>query len=172
MNGLLTARQLQIFDFISTQILEQHRAPTRAEIAHHFGFRSANAAECHLRALANHGVVSLDRYTSRGIRLTGHVPHPAQCSQCNRLRRLLVQCRNVFPNTPLADRINDELDLWDIPGEAPAHRERCTGPTVDHGTKVAVRSDTATAGSAVATVTTAELDGSEVNPSSVTVVTS
>ncbi len=43
--------------------------PTRAEIARELGFRSANAAEEHLRALARKGVISLVPGTSRGIQL-------------------------------------------------------------------------------------------------------
>lgn len=43
--------------------------PTRAEIAHALGFRSANAAEDHLRALVRKGVVELLPGASRGIRL-------------------------------------------------------------------------------------------------------
>lgn len=171
MNSPLTLRQQQIFNFVSTEILQRHRAPTRAEIAQHFGFRSANAAEEHLRNLARRGVVVLDRYTARGIRLTGLTAHPSKCSKCNTLRRLLVACRDAMPNTNLADRINDELDLWDVPGEAPAHR--CAlRPTGDHATAVATRSVTALAGSAVGTITTASLEGSEVNPSRVMVKTS
>ncbi len=43
--------------------------PTRAEIAHHFGFRSTNAAEKHLQALAKKGAIELLPGFSRGIRL-------------------------------------------------------------------------------------------------------
>jgi len=43
--------------------------PTRAEIANELGFRSANAAEEHLQALARKGVIELVGGTSRGIRL-------------------------------------------------------------------------------------------------------
>ena len=43
--------------------------PTRAEIAAQLGFRSANAAEEHLQALARKGAIELVGGTSRGIRL-------------------------------------------------------------------------------------------------------
>jgi len=43
--------------------------PTRAEIAEKLGFRSPNAAEEHLRALARKGCVELVPGSSRGIRL-------------------------------------------------------------------------------------------------------
>ncbi len=69
----LTARQSQILDLIRQAILTNGRPPTRAEIADALGFRSANAAEDHLRALARKGVIRLSAGTSRGIQLVeGH----------------------------------------------------------------------------------------------------
>jgi repressor LexA len=67
----LTARQKEILDLIRDQINQFGRPPTRAEIARHLGFRSANAAEDHLQALAKKNVIALDASTSRGIRLLG-----------------------------------------------------------------------------------------------------
>lgn len=65
----LTPRQRQILDFIKGWMQEQGMPPTRAEIARAFGFRSANAAEDHLRALARNGAIELMEGASRGIRL-------------------------------------------------------------------------------------------------------
>lgn len=65
----LTTRQAQIFDLIREKISESGMPPTRAEIAQHFGFKSANAAEEHLKALAKKGVIEMMPGTSRGIRL-------------------------------------------------------------------------------------------------------
>ena len=45
------------------------RAVSRAEIAAELGFKSANAAEEHLQALARKGAIELVSGTSRGIRL-------------------------------------------------------------------------------------------------------
>lgn len=67
----LTARQQQILDLIREQIASFGRPPTRAEIARELGFKSANAAEDHLQALAKKNVIALDASTSRGIRLLG-----------------------------------------------------------------------------------------------------
>ncbi|WP_313077184.1 transcriptional repressor LexA [Melaminivora sp.] len=67
----LTARQQQILDLIQTAIARTGAPPTRAEIATELGFRSANAAEEHLQALARKGVIELVSGTSRGIRLRG-----------------------------------------------------------------------------------------------------
>lgn len=69
----LTRRQSQILELIRTHIEEQGAPPTRAEIARILGFRSANAAETHLRALARKGVIELTRGASRGIRLSEEV---------------------------------------------------------------------------------------------------
>ena len=65
----LTPRQSQILTFIQDFIEESGMPPTRAEIATGLGFRSANAAEEHLRALARKGVIALVPGTSRGIQL-------------------------------------------------------------------------------------------------------
>lgn len=67
----LTARQQQILDLIQSAIARTGAPPTRAEIASELGFRSANAAEEHLQALARKGVIELVSGTSRGIRLKG-----------------------------------------------------------------------------------------------------
>jgi repressor LexA len=65
----LTARQQQILDLVRSAIERTGAPPTRAEIAKELGFRSANAAEEHLQALARKGVIELVGGTSRGIRL-------------------------------------------------------------------------------------------------------
>ncbi len=65
----LTARQQQILTLIQTAIARTGAPPTRAEIAGELGFKSANAAEEHLQALARKGVIELVSGTSRGIRL-------------------------------------------------------------------------------------------------------
>ena len=70
-NPKLTARQQQILDLIQTAIARTGAPPTRAEIAAELGYKSANAAEEHLQALARKGVIELVSGTSRGIRLRG-----------------------------------------------------------------------------------------------------
>ena len=67
----LTPRQQEILELIKNQITQHGRPPTRAEIAKNLGFKSANAAEDHLQALAKKNVIALDASTSRGIRLLG-----------------------------------------------------------------------------------------------------
>jgi len=66
----LTARQQQVMDVIKSSIEATGIPPTRADIARELGFKSANAAEEHLKALAKKGVIELVAGASRGIRLT------------------------------------------------------------------------------------------------------
>lgn len=77
----LTARQQQILDLIQSAIERSGAPPTRAEIAAELGFRSANAAEEHLQALARKGVIELVGGTSRGIRLRGDALRSIQQSR-------------------------------------------------------------------------------------------
>ena len=65
----LTARQQEILDLIRDSLDETGYPPTRAEIAQKLGFRSPNAAEDHLRALARKGVIEMIPGASRGIRI-------------------------------------------------------------------------------------------------------
>jgi repressor LexA len=65
----LTPRQAQILEMIQDFIAESGMPPTRAEIARELGFKSANAAEEHLRALQRKGVLDLVPGASRGIQL-------------------------------------------------------------------------------------------------------
>jgi len=65
----LTDRQQQILELVQSAIERTGAPPTRAEIAAELGFKSANAAEEHLQALARKGVIELVGGTSRGIRL-------------------------------------------------------------------------------------------------------
>lgn len=65
----LTPRQSQILEMIQEFIAETGMPPTRADIANELGFKSANAAEEHLRALQKKGVLDLIPGASRGIQL-------------------------------------------------------------------------------------------------------
>ena len=83
----LTARQEQILNLIRDAITTTGFPQTRAEIAAELGFKSANAAEEHLKALARKGAIEITAGTSRGIRLLGEraapgmpLPSPASLS--------------------------------------------------------------------------------------------
>jgi repressor LexA len=66
---LLTKRQSEVLSIVRKLINTTGRPPTRTEISDQLGFRSANAAEEHLRAIARKGFIELIPGTSRGIRL-------------------------------------------------------------------------------------------------------
>lgn len=65
----LTPRQTEVLTLIKRNIEDTGYPPTRAEIAKELGFKSANAAEEHLRALARKGAIEMVPGASRGIRL-------------------------------------------------------------------------------------------------------
>ena len=95
----LTDRQQQILDLVQSAIARTGAPPTRAEIATELGFRSPNAAEEHLQALARKGVIELVGGTSRGIRL-----------QPEALRKLNLQRGKQF-NLPLPGMAQLSLPL-------------------------------------------------------------
>ncbi|MBT6038137.1 MAG: transcriptional repressor LexA [Halieaceae bacterium] len=70
----LTARQEQVLDVIKRCIDDTGYPPTRAEIARELSFKSANAAEEHLKALARKGAIEMIAGASRGIRLADAEP--------------------------------------------------------------------------------------------------
>jgi repressor LexA len=65
----LTPRQAEVLAFIKSHIDETGYPPTRADIAKELGFKSANASEEHLKALARKGAIEMIPGTSRGIKL-------------------------------------------------------------------------------------------------------
>jgi repressor LexA len=65
----LTPRQSEVFELVKKHMTDTGMPPTRAEIAKELGFRSPNAAEEHLKALARKGRIEILAGTSRGIRL-------------------------------------------------------------------------------------------------------
>ena len=68
MDGL-TQRQADVLNVIRQSLSDCGYPPTRAEIAQVLGFKSANAAEEHLKALARKGAIIMVPGASRGIRL-------------------------------------------------------------------------------------------------------
>ena len=86
----LTARQQQILELVQSAIANSGAPPTRAEIAAKLGYKSANAAEEHLQALARKGVIELVSGTSRGIRLK------------NDALQLLAASRPAWPHAQFA----------------------------------------------------------------------
>ncbi|MGF1691670.1 transcriptional repressor LexA [Photobacterium kagoshimensis] len=74
----LTPRQQEVFELIKAKIEDSGMPPTRAEIARELGFRSANAAEEHLKALARKQVIEIIPGASRGIRLIASNDEPEE----------------------------------------------------------------------------------------------
>lgn len=68
-NESVNDQQQEVFDLIRDHISQTGMPPTRAEIAQRLGFRSPNAAEEHLKALARKGAIEIVSGASRGIRL-------------------------------------------------------------------------------------------------------
>ncbi len=75
MPATLTPRQAEILELIRQYINDTGYPPTRADIAQELGFRSPNAAEEHLKALARKGAIEIIPGTSRGIRLPDDAEH-------------------------------------------------------------------------------------------------
>ncbi len=86
----LTARQSEILGLVKEAIAQTGFPPTRAEIAQTLGFRSANAAEDHLRALEKKGFISLAPGASRGIRLTNPVGVQSDTPPLHSVRELIA----------------------------------------------------------------------------------
>lgn len=96
----LTARQSEILELIREHMESNGMPPTRAEIARALGFRSANAAEGHLRALARKGVIELLPGSSRGIRLVNEARGLAVVGRVAAGRPILAE-QNVETHVPL-----------------------------------------------------------------------
>ncbi|AAX87798.1 LexA repressor [Haemophilus influenzae RdAW] len=65
----LTARQQEVLDLLKRHLETTGMPPTRAEISRELGFKSANAAEEHLKALSRKGAIEIIPGASRGIRI-------------------------------------------------------------------------------------------------------
>ena len=102
----LTKRQKEVLRFISDHIDSIGFPPTRNELSKHFGFRSPNAAESHLRALEHKGVIRIEAGRSRGITLTSlsHSNLPAS----NTLRTSLPLIGRVAAGSPILAQENIE----------------------------------------------------------------
>lgn len=99
----LTARQNQILKFISEHIDSYGFPPTRNEISAHFGFRSPNASESHLRALEKKQMIQLGRGRSRDITLTA-----LSASELPAERKLMPLVGRVAAGSPILAEQNIE----------------------------------------------------------------
>lgn len=97
----LTDRQQQILDLIRQTIARTGFPPTRAEIAGALGFRSPNAAEDHLKALARKGAIELTAGASRGIRLKDAISSIPESPPAAFARMLLPLIGRVAAGSPI-----------------------------------------------------------------------
>lgn len=121
----LTARQQEILNLIKAAVDRTGFPPTRAEIAAALGFKSPNAAEDHLRALARKGAITLTAGASRGIRLvedaesaagssSGSTSPSAGVSLADSLRQLILPVvGKVAAGSPIlaTEHIHRELSV-------------------------------------------------------------
>ncbi len=101
----LTARQEQILALIRDAINSTGFPPTRAEIASELGFRSANAAEEHLQALARKGAIEISPGTSRGIRLLDRPPEDSRPRRFGAAQLALPHPELMQFSLPLVGRV-------------------------------------------------------------------
>lgn len=104
----LTPRQTEILRLIQRAIAETGMPPTRAEIAHELGFKSANAAEEHLRALARKGVIALVPGASRGIKLKDTIREQMSLPLIGRV----AAGRPILAEENIESRFNIDPDIF------------------------------------------------------------
>lgn len=102
----LTKRQKEVLAFISDHIESAGFPPTRNDISKHFGFRSPNAAESHLRTLEHKGVIRIEAGRSRGISLTALSTSNLPAS--NTIRTPLPLIGRVAAGSPILAQENIE----------------------------------------------------------------
>lgn len=120
----LTPRQQQIYDLLRTEIQRNGIPPTRAEIASTFGFKSVNAAEDHLKALARKGAIELVAGTSRGIRLLIDPPPPANNDRLLPIIGRVAAGSPILASEHVEREIGVELSLF---SQAPDYLLRVRG---------------------------------------------
>jgi len=119
MASKLTERQQEILDLIRQTVARTGFPPTRAEIAQALGFRSPNAAEDHLKALARKGAIELTAGASRGIRLTptDDAPPDAAATITSHLSHLLLPLiGRVAAGSPMLAAEHVEREIGVDPG--------------------------------------------------------
>ena len=97
----LTARQQEILELIVQSIDKTGFPPTRAEIAAELGFKSVNAAEEHLQALARKGVIEMVPGISRGIRLLHDVGKVTLCEPQKEEQYAVPRVGRVAAGSPI-----------------------------------------------------------------------
>lgn len=117
----LTHRQAEILSFIRACIAMNGIPPTRAEISHHFGFGSDNAAEQHLRALARHGKIEIIPALSRGIRVLG----PASNDETQARDLETLRARITIQTLTALDQCCGHCEYEEAEGQLIRHCDKC-----------------------------------------------
>ncbi|HVZ75146.1 MAG TPA: transcriptional repressor LexA [Polyangia bacterium] len=102
--GILTDRQQEILKFITQSIEERGYPPTLREIGEHFGIRSTNGVNDHLRALEKKGHLQREDLKSRALRPVGMKPQAASVSRAD-------TSDDDFVDVPLVGRVAAGLPL-------------------------------------------------------------
>jgi len=100
MPDALTERQREILDFISASIADRGYPPTLREIGEHFGIRSTNGVNDHLKALEKKGHLRREDLKSRAMRPVAPVVP---------IRRAVPSVNNVVAF------LDEEEDLCEVP---------------------------------------------------------
>ncbi len=87
MQSTLTKRQQQILDFISSSIGDRGYPPTLREIGEHFGIRSTNGVNDHLKALEKKGHLTREDLKSRAMRPVTMDPEPSNVISLDSARK-------------------------------------------------------------------------------------
>lgn len=85
MKNIITERQREIYEFISTTIATRGIPPSMREIGKKFGIRSTNGVEGHLAALDRQGLITRERGKSRSIALPGSIHSGATIPRLGRV---------------------------------------------------------------------------------------
>lgn len=99
----LTQRQKQILDFISASIVERGFPPTLREIGEHFGIRSTNGVNDHLKALEKKGHLKREDLKSRAMRPVGTSSEKGAANNIIPLRQ--ARMGEEFVNVPILGRV-------------------------------------------------------------------
>ena len=109
----LTERQKEILDLIKSYIGDYGFPPTRADISKKFGFKSANAAEQHLRAIEKKGFIKILSGASRGIVLNDLSDHEIPVIGLVAAGGPILAQENIEKTVPRSNNLlNEKIDFY------------------------------------------------------------
>lgn len=105
-------RQLQILQLIRQFLQQQHRPPTRAELAALLGLRNRQGIDQHLRALAAKQLIALEPRVARGIRLLDAAPASAAALTALPLYGRVAAGQPTLASSNIEDRLTIDPTLF------------------------------------------------------------